>query len=712
MTRPVGSSRRAFLFGSALAAAATVLGACSEPGGTNTGGAAGKGGSGKAKAAVGSATRPLAVPTEFHDAPMLAAKVKAGELPPVAERLPGKPYVLPHNWAEPGSYGGQLRMMTPKTDDGQVRQYMYGHSPLRWLNDGRDIGPGLVESWESNDDASEWTLHFRKGLRWSDGEPWTTADVMFWWQDLVLNEEHPAVPPDEMRSGRNTLATVTAPDEFTLVMKFDAPAPLTADRLAMWTKSGKGDNGPIWMLPKHYVQQFHPKYNPKAAKDWASKGASFDVKGDFGRNPECPTMNGWRLTSYKDGQFLNWERNPYYWVVDKEGNQLPYVDKLVMTAIQDPEVGKLQLQQGKLDYVDGRFASLTLSDISGIKRTSKTSGMEVYLWDAGDGTGPHGFFFNYDYKEAGMRELIRTPKFRQALSIAFNRAELKKAIYFGTGEITTGTMSPKAIEYHVNDEGKSVYKQWRDSYAKYDPEAAKSLLDEIGVVDKNGDGKRERPDGEKLTVILTFAANTGTVVQATNNRLKRDWEAIGLEVKMDPIPPESIDPKWQSGEMMARADWGVGDGPNYLVYPQWVVPMEPSRWAPLEGQQYNVRGTPAEKQEKDVDPYERTPPRMEPEAGGPVARLWQLYDESKLEPDAMKRYQIAWELTKVHIEHGPFFMGSVSNIPTLTVAHRDLKNVPAKENLAQGGFTAPWIHPTPAVYDPEAYFWQNPDRHT
>ena len=711
MNRSSESSRRAFLFGSAAVAAAAVLGGCSGGGGGGGGTGGGSGGGPKTKVQVGSATKPLPVPSAFREAPTLKKLVDAGELPPVADRLPKNPYVLPHNWATPGKYGGRLRMMTPKTDDGQTREYMYGHSPLRWLNDGLDVGPGLCESWEANDDASEWTLHFREGLRWSDGELWTTADVLFWWEDLVLNEEHPAVPPDEMRSGLNTLAKVTAPDDHTLVMTFDAPAPLTADRLAMWTKGGKGDTGAIWMLPKHFAQEFHPKYNKDAPKDWATKDGLFDSKTDFGRNPDCPTMTGWRLTAYKEGQYLSWERNPFYWVVDREGGQLPYVDKMIMNAIQDPEVGKLQIQQGKLDYVDGRFASLSLGDVSGIKNTSARSGMVVNLWDSGDGTGPHGFFFSYDYKDRGMRDLIRTPKFRQALSLAFNRKEVQKAVFFGTGEITTGTMSPKAIEYNVNDEGESIYQQWRDSYAKFNPTKAKALLDEIGVVDKNGDGKRERPDGEKLTIVLTMAATASDVVKSINNLMQRDWQAVGLDVKLDPIPPESMDPNWAAGDIQARADYGVGDGPNYFVYPQWVVPIEPTRWSPLEGQFYNVRGTPAENQEKDVDPFKRTPPRMEPEPGGPIERLWQIYDQSKVEPDPMKRHQLAWEITKVHISDGPFFQGSVSNIPTLTVSHKDLKNVPAKENLAQGGFTAPWIIPCPAVYDPEAYYWDNPDQH-
>jgi peptide/nickel transport system substrate-binding protein len=709
MTPTVGTSRRAFLLGSAAAAAGVMLGACSS--GDPVGSDGKNAGGGKATSGVGSSKKPLSAPAELREAPMLAAQVKTGDLPPVKDRLPANPYVVPHNWLEPGKYGGELRMMTPKVSDGQVREYMYGHSILRYLNDGRDIGPGIAESWESNDDASEWTLHFREGLRWSDGEPWTTADILFWWEDLVLDEEHPALPPDEMRSGKGTLAKMTAPDDYTLVLTYDAPAPLTADRLATWVSGGNGDVGPIWTLPRHYVEQFHPKYNKDAPADWASKDGVFFTKADFVTNPECPTLTGWRVSSIREGEVLRWERNPYYWCVDPEGNQLPFVDRLIMSVVQDAQVGKLQIQEGRYDYVHGPFAQLALADVAGLKETADRSGVETLLWDNGDGTGNACFFFNYDYNDEKMRALIREPAFRQALSLAFDRSEVQKAVHFGEGEATTGTMSPKAIEYHVTSEGREIYRSWRDSYNKHDPEAAKKLLDDLGVVDADGDGKREMPDGEKLTIVLTFAANPNDVVSQSNNLMVRDWRRIGLDVREDPIPPESMDPGWQSGKIMGRGDWGVGDGPNCLVFPQWIVPIEPTRWAPLEGQFYNVRGTPAEKDELDKDPYDRTPPRMEPEPGGPIERLWKLYDQSKVEPDEMKRHQLVWEITKIHIEEGPFFQGSVANTPSLTVAHRDLGNVPRKENLAQGGFTAPWIHPTPAVYDPEAYFWRNPEEH-
>jgi peptide/nickel transport system substrate-binding protein len=71
----------------------------------------------------------------------------------------------------------------------------------------------------------------------------------------------------------------------------------------------------------------------------------------------------------------------------------------------------------------------------------------------------------------------------------------------------------------------------------------------------------------------------------------------------------------------------------------------------------------------------------------------------------MKQIQLTWEIEKVHITEGPFFMGCVTNYPGAIVIKKDLGNVPRKENLAHGGLFGPWGHPTPAVYDPECYFW-------
>jgi peptide/nickel transport system substrate-binding protein len=713
MTDKAMLDRRTFLYASAATAGAAMLAACSSGGGGGGDTTGGDKGGGTDPAAKGSATSPLSKPSSFQEAPMLKQMVEAGDIPALEERLPENPYVIPHKWVKPGKFGGRLQMLSKPGDSGPVdaavKEYMYGHSLLRYLNDGLDIGPGLVESWEQNDDASEWTLTFRKGLKWSDGEPWTTADIMFWWEDMVLNEDHTDVPPDEARSGKGTLAKFTAPDETTLVMTFDAPAPLTADRLAMWVNGTIG-NGPKWMAPRHYAEQFHPKYNKSAPKNWAEQGEDFELKVDWSRNPECPTMTGWRCKSLREGQSIVFERNPFYYAVTANGDQLPYLDQLNFTMVQDPEVGKLQAQQGKLDYVQGQFSDILLPDISTMKRAENQSNMDVILWDGGSGTSSM-FFLNYDHKDENFRKLIREPKFRQALSLAVNREEIQKALYFNTGELTTGTLSPKAKEYLVDDEGKATYKQWRDSFVKYDPEAAKKLLDELGVVDKDGDGFREFPNGDALNVRLDHTADADQEHKSKNQFLVRDWKAIGIKATQNPVSPEAFSDEWKAGALTAHSSWEVGDGPNHLVYPQWLVPIEPERWAPLEGQMYNVRGTPAEKQQLDRAPFERTPPRMEPEEGGPIEKLWQLYDQSKVEPDEMARTRLVWEMIKIHAADGPFFMGVVANTPRVILAKKGLQNVPRKENLALGGFCNPWIHPTPAIYDVETYCWDNPDQH-
>jgi peptide/nickel transport system substrate-binding protein len=707
MAQTKGVNRRDFLYSSAVVAGAIMLAGCSssQTGGGSERQQSSRNGSGEVP--KGSETTPLPPPQSFKEAPSLAEKVKAGELPPVEERLPERPYVVPHRWVEIGKYGGRLRMIMDSANSAAIKEYSYGHSLLRFLNDGLDIGPGLVESWESNEDASEWVFHFRKGLKWSDGTPWTTADIMYWWEDLVLNPDHPEVPPDDVRSGRDTIAKLTANDDYTLTMTFDAPAPITPERLAAWVNRGVG---PMWMAPKHVLSKYHPKYNKEITrKDWATE---HDKHLDWALQPGAPTMTGWMVKSYQEGRSVVLERNPYYYAVDREGNQLPYIDEIHISVVTEGEVQKLQMAEGRVDYVHGGHHPLGLNDISSLKQAEQRTGVKVLLWDSGSGTGSI-LFFNYDYPDEKLRTLIRNPKFRQALSYAINRPEARKAIYYDTGEVTTGTLSPKGLMFTINDEAQQKYVEWRDAYSAYDPEKAKAMLDELGVVDKDGDGKRELPDGSKLELILDYPADTAEEHRQKNEYVKRDWEAIGIATKMNPVPPEAFSDRWGRGELMTTTAWEVGDN-HPLVYPGWVIPVETGHWAPLHGQAFILQTSDPKKLEDQagIDPWKRTPPWILPEEGDPIDQLWKLYAQARVEPDQMKRIQLMWEIQKIHIEHGPFFYGIVANYPRIVLVREGLKNVPTRENLALGGWVNPWILPSPAVYDPETYFWENPEEHS
>ena len=727
-------SRRNFLRFSAIGAATAMIAACGGQSGTQQGGAAttgaggagtgatsaagGGGAAGGGQTAAGGTTDiatavPAAKPASFKESPKLTELVKAGKLPALEQRLPKNPYVVPHKWLTPGKYGGVMHQSSFGTDDWNLAhlqiESMYGHSPLRWLKDGLEIGPGWVESWQSNADTSQWTFHIRDGLKWSDGQPFGVDDILFYWEDLANDPDIKDTIGDEFKSGKGTLAQVKKVDNITFQMIFDAPSPLVADRMAMWVNGW--EIGPRWIAPKHYGQQFHKKYNANVpnttAKPWYTE---IKNKLDFGKNPDVPVMTGWKLTSYTQGQQSTWERNPYCWCVDKDGNQLPYIDTVKWQHFQDQQVQKLNTVGGKDDFQ--WFAPFALSDVSTLKQASAKNGTDVHFWDSGSGTASIAFF-SYDYFEPKLRDLFRKPEFRQAMSYAYNRENARKVIYYNTGEPTTGTLSPKAIEYHINDQGKQVYQQWRDSYVKFDPEKAKALLDKIGCK-VGSNGMRTLPDGSPLAIRLDQHADASSEHQNKNQLLAKDWQAVGVDTKINPIPPASFDDQWKAGKLMIRCDWEVGDGPNHLVYPQWLVPLEFSRWAPLHGSWYGLLDRPADlaKAKAQPDPYKRNPPAQEPEPGSAIDQLWKIYRQAIVEPDFMKRNKLVWDMIKIHVDQGPFFMGTVANYPRIVVNKTDLKNVPKREDLGLGGFGNPWIHPTPAVYDIETFYWADPTQHT
>jgi len=275
----------------------------------------------EAPAAKATATpRPVAEPTNTpvptaeaaKESPAMAAKVAAGTLPPLAERLPDVPLTLtPVNGV--GKYGGRLKMAS-WWQDGGIAAKMYGHSPIRFVDDGLGLAPGMIESWSANADNTVWTFNFRKGLKWYDGSPCATADVLYWWDDMVLDPDHSALPPSEFSAVEGVLPEFKAVDDYTLTITYVKPAPLTAKRLAMWVN---GTIGPRWIAPAEYAKKFNPKYNSEY-----ENYEEHDRKINSQNNPECPTLNSWMLTAYEQGVSSTYEANPYYYCVDPEGNQL------------------------------------------------------------------------------------------------------------------------------------------------------------------------------------------------------------------------------------------------------------------------------------------------------------------------------------------------------------------------------------------------------
>jgi peptide/nickel transport system substrate-binding protein len=697
-------NRRDFLRMSAVAAAGAVVTACAQQTEAPTQAPAAA-----TATAVPEATNttiptraatntPVPTPVEVKEPPTLSEQVQAGSLPPLDERLPQNPLVVSMGWQAPGQYGGRQRMFSSWLG-GNQEESMYGNSPIRWVDDGLGVDQGWLQEWENNEDKSEWTLYLRKGIKWSDGEPFTVDDIMYWWEDMCLNPDQATNPPDEALSGKGTLADFIKVDDYTLTMSFDAPAPLTVDRLAMWVNC---NIGPRWIAPKHYISQFSPVYN----SDY-SDYEEHDQMILFRQNPDCPTLSSWKCDKFETDVYDTWGRNAYYYCVDPDGNQLPYLDGIDETFFGDAEAGKSAILAGQADFE--WHQPFQLADVATLKANEGTHNLETRFIDTGSGTGSM-FFFNQDYREDKYRELFRTPEFQRALSHAWNREDARKILYFETGELTSGTLSPKAIEYQFNDEAKQRYAEWRDAWKEFAPDTSKELLDSIDIVDTTGDGWRNFPDGSELLVRFDNPGDQGSEHRTKNELLAKLWNDIGIKTIMNPIA-SGFDEMWHGGEAMSKCAWEVGDGPNHLVYPQWLVPIWSDRWAPLQGRMYSVRGTELEGTELDVNPWERQPPRLEPDPGGPVEQLWTTYDESKIEPDTIARHHLVWDMIKVHVNNGPFFMGCVANMPRLLLVHKEMRNVPTRDDLATGGFGNPWIIPHPAVWNPEIFYWEDPSAH-
>jgi peptide/nickel transport system substrate-binding protein len=635
---------------------------------------------------------------DVHEAPILHEKVLAGELPPLEERIPASPLVI-EPYSEIGKYGGTMHRFDTSTDGNHLTMFQYGYSPVHWVRDGLDKRPGLAKDWSFNDDKTEYTLTFREGTRWSDGEPFTVDDFLYWWEEMVLNPDHPDVPPDYMISG-GELAQVDKIDDYTLKFTFAAPSPLFLDRLAMWP-NGMVPGSERLFVPSHYLKQFNPKFNSEY-----TTYETHDEKMDWRANPEAPVLNPWMPVEYEPGTRMILERNPYYYAVDTAGNQLPYIDSIDVTFIEDAEVGKLRVLAGEQEFCGRMCQAIALSDLSLFRDAEETVGLVVNLWDSGGGSGS-AVYPNWTHQDPQKRALYQDKNFRRALSHAIDREKIQKIIYFNTGEQTTGTMSPKAIEFQ-GEVGQDLYQQWRDLAIEFDLDKANAMLDEAGAVDADGDGIRDLPSGDELTLRIDCSAGgiANPRDQQTVEIIKEGWEAVGLKVQINVVPDEQMGVMQDNSEFDIRGCWGIGDGPNFLVFPNWVVWVDNDRTAPLYGAWYKIIGTDKEGTELDKDPLDRVPPREEPPADDPAWRLWELYDAARVEPDDAKRLALSQDIIRVHIEEGPFFIGTVANAPYIIPYLEKVGNVPTTEQLGQGGFIGPWIMSYFGALYPEQFYYK------
>ncbi len=517
---------------------------------------------------------------KYKESPMLAELVKAGKLPPVEERLPKNPFVvgpgvlIPEKdlkW-EVGEYGGTLRMFWTGTEGGGDYIILLCE-PLLCAPGIGDTGirGNIIEDFKVTNNNRVFTFKIREGLKWSDGHPVTTEDVRFAYEDVLLNDKLTPVFPTTFRSGGapdGEPMKLEILDKYTFRITFKGRYGSFLRMLAIEAWAGHGD----LLKPAHYLKQFHPKYTPMEKLEPLIKKEGFGP-GEWWRlfsakdfsshwrqsNPNAvgfPVLAPWVLSPSTTSDLLVYERNPYYFKVDVEGNQLPYIDKIVGYRVQDQETALLKILAGEIDF--SRQSNITQLPL--LKANEQKGGYKVYLLDKHTDGAP--VFISLTYKDPVWRKIVWDVRFRKALSLAINRKEIIDTIYYGLAEPTS----------------------WIPN--EYNPDEANRLLDAVGLKKRSPEGWRLGPDGKPFTINFETIGIWEPDMIPVNELVVEYWKKVGIRTTLKQIDPTL----WQqrgreANQLQASVLWGAHDMGWQLSYGLDFASVLWDQWYNTKGKQ-------------------------------------------------------------------------------------------------------------------------------
>jgi len=491
----------------------------------------------------------------------------------LANRLPSEPLVYaPYDAI--GKYGGTLDVLSNATEAGTSDFLSVRHVNLvRYSDDLQTIVPNIAKGWDWNDDFTQLTFFLRKGHRWSDGAPFTADDVKFWYDELALDPKIMEKPKDYVLVGGEPM-TVDVIDPQTVRFTLPAPKPGLLSHFA--TSFAQG------FQPKHFLGQFHPDVNADA--DALAQAAGFEnglavIKAYFGNSdwtdtpvpllnsPDrvanlpadtMPTLES-HITVSDTTEGRHYVANPYFHIVDTQGNQLPYISEQDEIYANDNEIRILKLINAEADY---KSQSLQLPSAPLLLEHQESGD---YTIDLRPEITLANVSFNVTHANLEKRKVFGDLRFRQAMSIALNRDEINEVGFLGQGipkQYVGFSPTPSFVD-----------PKWESYMIQYDPEAANSLLDAIGMKDIDGDGMRELPNGEKLILNMQFATQgvAGEVVEL----IGQQWSEVGIQSTVKEVTPDEYRSS-QSSNNLDVGSWRKSQpmaivlGNNEL----WVPPFE------------------------------------------------------------------------------------------------------------------------------------------
>ena len=669
-TRAENMDRRRFLQLGALGTASLAVAACTGGGGEQ----AAEDMPAPAAETGSEAPAPAASsPGGYNEAPMLAEMVASGELPPIDERLPANPLVL-DGMEGIGNYGGSMRRGFKGVSDrwGPTKLARQG---LTWYTPELSLRPNIAESWETNEDATVFTFHLRQGMKWSDGATFDSDNFAWWQENVMLNKDiTPAVGRNWVTGSERTPMTMDFPDKHTVVFSFAHPNPMFLDRVAPLTRD--------LFMPHHYAGQFHMETtDDKEALAAAVEDSGFDTwtalfadRTWWYLNPELPSLFSFTAKNPLSEELFLMERNPYFWQVDSNGNQLPYIDTIRHRLFDTNDVFDLRIINGDVDFQQRHVSA---ANFTLYKESEDDGGYRVQL---GAGDQHVCLTPNQTVKKPRLREFFQNRDVRIAMSIAVDRDTLNELAF-------EGLYTPR--QYSPLEQSPQSYPKQANAHLEYDPDRANQLLDDAGYADKDSDGFRVYPDGsgETISFVVEGTAQQGSPDEDAVQIIIRYLEEVGIKATYKGIERSLYEEHWGANEIDA-AFWGSGRSLLPLVDPAFFLGTGLDRpWGEAWGRWR-------------LDPSH--PAAEEPPPDHWIVKMWNLWDEILVEPDGARRHELFLQILDVWAEELPQ-IGYLGQIPNPLIVHNGLRGIDPE-------YVYPLSNPTShgGLVQVHTFYWDDP----
>ena len=622
------------------------------------------------------------------ESPILAELAQQGTLPPVAKRVGPEPLVVA-GVDGVGTYGGTWHRLTVGADMAVMKHRLSYVTLVRWSPHGYPIVPHVAKAWEISPDAQEFVFHLRRGMRWSDGHPFTTDDIIFWWQHIANEKLLTGTVPDLMKA-HGQVGNIEKLDQHTVRFTFPVPNGIFLARLASDSSMGN-----MLDCPEHYLRQYHPVLGNKKlietvlqARRMHSAVSLFqNMQSDMLQYPDRPRLSPWIYRSHRPNPPQSFVRNPYYWMVDTAGNQLPYIDRVVIEQ-KAPRMIPIAAAQGELSM---QLRFIPYEEYSHLMAQRDEGGYDVYHWYPGD----RSLFViacNLNHKvdpshpdSAAKRELLNEKRFRQALSLAIDRRKIVAAEYNGQADIAQCGPSPASYFYNP---------LFHKSLTEYDPTRATRLLDDLGLTNRDYEGYRTFADGRRMTFYLNITGGFSSSGMA--ELVVQDWSEVGLRVIVR-IRNRAL---FYTEKQALRHDLNVWVGNSEfmpVLEPRYFVPVNSeSNFAISYAKWYQRGGLYGDPEASGVG-------CAEPPHDHPLRRAMELYEKVCEFTERAQQKAVFDEILDIAAEN-VWTINISTPPPVLVLVKKGLRNVPRNA-------VSCWMFRTPGNAAMETYYFDNPLQH-